>query len=162
MIGSAILVSALTLGGLGFVFGTLIALAQRKLKVWEDPRLNTLTDLLPGTNCGACGSPGCRPFAEALASAEKQPAQCTVMSPDDITVVAEFLGVDAGEIRKRVARLLCAGGQSVAVQRADYRGLSTCVAAAAVAGGGKGCTWGCLGLADCEVVCDFDAIQMDL
>jgi ferredoxin len=30
-----------------------------------------------------------------------------------------------------------------------------------VAGGGKSCFWGCLGLADCEVVCDFDAIRMD-
>jgi ferredoxin len=29
-----------------------------------------------------------------------------------------------------------------------------------VAGGGKGCSWGCLGLADCERVCDFDAIRM--
>ncbi|MHC4732419.1 MAG: (Fe-S)-binding protein [Planctomycetota bacterium] len=161
MEGSAVLVSALTLGGLGLVFGTFIALANSKLKVWEDPRLNMLTDLLPGTNCGACGSPGCRGFAEALVEANKQPANCTVMSPDDVSDVAEFLGVAAGEAAKRVARLLCAGGSNVALQRAEYRGFETCEAAAAVAGGGKGCTWGCLGLADCEVVCDFDAIRMD-
>ncbi|MHC4819675.1 MAG: (Fe-S)-binding protein, partial [Planctomycetota bacterium] len=72
MEGSAVLVSALTLGGLGLVFGILIALANSKLKVWEDPRLGSLTDLLPGTNCGAWGSPGCRGFAEALVEAKKQ------------------------------------------------------------------------------------------
>lgn len=161
MEGSLVLLSALTLGGLGLVFGVFIALANAKLKVWEDPRINTLTDLLPGTNCGACGSPGCRGFAEALVAATKQPAQCTVMSPDGVSEVAEFLGVAAGEAQKRVARLLCAGGSNVALQRAEYRGFETCEAAAAVAGGGKGCTWGCLGLADCEAVCDFDAIRMD-
>jgi ferredoxin len=40
-------------------------------------------------------------------------------------------------------------------------GLQTCRAAAAVAGGGKACSWGCLGLADCEVACTFGAIYMN-
>ena len=61
---------------------------------------------------------------------------------------------------KNVARLLCAGGFDVAGYQAEYRGLPTCAAAAAVAGGGKGCAWGCLGLADCARACDFDAIHM--
>src|SRR5437868_6591566 len=34
-------------------------------------------------------------------------------------------------------------------------------AAALISGGGKGCSWGCLGLADCMCVCNFDAIHMD-
>jgi ferredoxin len=84
-----------------------------------------------------------------------------VLSADQVVSLASFLGVDAGEANKRVARLLCAGGSNVAVQQADYLGLETCKAASAVAGGGKGCRWGCLGLADCEVACDFDAIFMN-
>ena len=40
-------------------------------------------------------------------------------------------------------------------------GSQTCRAAALVAGGGKGCFWGCLGLGDCDVACDFDAIHMN-
>jgi len=161
MDAAAALVSAATLGGVGVVFGTLIAVAHQKLKVWEDPRIDTLAEMLPGTNCGACGTPGCRAFAEALVGKSKEPVQCTVMGPDDITDVAEFLGVDAGVAHKRVARLLCAGGLQVAMQRAQYHGLETCAAADAVASGGKGCSWGCLGLADCEVACDFDAIAMN-
>ena len=158
---TAILGSVAILGGLGLTFGILIAVANRKLWVWEDPRIDAVSGMLPGTNCGACGQAGCRAFAEAIIAGTIPPASCTVMSPDDIQDVAGFLGVDAGAAVKRVARLLCAGGSNVAIQHAEYRGLSTCTAAAAVAGGGKGCTWGCLGLADCEVVCDQNAIFMN-
>ena len=157
----AVLTAVLTVGGVGLVFGGLIALAQRRFHVWEDPRIEGVTDLLPGTNCGACGFAGCRGFAEGLVGSDTQPAGCTQLSPDGLAEVAEFLGVEAGEANKRVARLLCAGGSDVALQRAEYFGLQTCAAAAATAAGGKGCTWGCLGLADCEVVCDYDAIAMD-
>jgi ferredoxin len=75
--------------------------------------------------------------------------------------IASFLGVDVGATEKRVARLACAGGDNVARAHANYDGLESCAAAALVAGGGKGCFWGCLGLADCERSCDFDAITMD-
>ncbi len=156
-----ILDSVLVLGGVGLVFGSLIALANRRLRVWEDPRIDAVTDLLPGTNCGACGFAGCRSFAEGLVGGAAQPAKCTNMNPEGIQAVADYLGVEAGEAVKRVARLLCAGGCDVAVQRADYTGLLTCRAAAAVAGGGKACSWGCLGLADCARACTFDAIHMN-
>jgi Na+-translocating ferredoxin:NAD+ oxidoreductase RNF subunit RnfB len=157
----AIAQSILILGGVCAVFGVLIALVQSRFRVFEDPRIEAAFELLPGTNCGACGTPGCRAFAEELVSGEQQPASCTVMGPADIVDVAQLLGVEAGEANERVARLLCAGGSDVAVQNAEYRGFETCKAAASVAGGGKGCTWGCLGLADCEVACDFDAIHMN-
>lgn len=156
-----ILLSVAILGGLGLLFGAFIAGANKKLRVWEDPRIDAVASMLPNNNCGACGLPGCRAFAEKAVAHEIQPAQCSVMSPDGVAEVAAYLGVDAGSAVKRVARLLCAGGSDVAVQQAEYRGLPTCAAAAAVAGGGKGCVWGCLGLADCERSCDFDAIHMD-
>jgi Na+-translocating ferredoxin:NAD+ oxidoreductase RNF subunit RnfB len=117
--------------------------------------------MLPGANCGACGVPGCRAFAEEVVEGKLAPGGCTVSAPEGIVKIASFLGVEAGGGEKRVARLACAGGTHVARQRAHYEGLSTCRGAALVAGGGKGCAWGCLGLADCEVVCDFDAIHMD-
>jgi ferredoxin len=84
-----------------------------------------------------------------------------VSDPSGRERIAGFLGVDVGEEEKRVARLACAGGSNVSRTHAHYQGLSSCRAAALVAGGGKGCFWGCLGLDDCEVACDFDAIHMD-
>jgi len=157
---SAILGSVAILGGLGFTFGTLIAVANARLKVWEDPRIDDVTDLLPGANCGACGFAGCRAFAEAVINGDTPPAECTVMSEGEREEVAGYLGVDAGAAAKRVARLLCAGSSDVAPWKADYVGIGSCGAAVAVSGGGKGCPWGCLGLGDCAVACDFEAITM--
>ena len=149
------------IGGVGFVFGVLIAIAHRKLWVWEDPRINDVAGMLPSANCGACGFAGCRAFAEAAVSGAVQPAKCTVMSDDARADVAGYLGVAAGQADKSVARLLCAGGTDVAKQRASYEGIKTCAAAVATSGGGKGCTWGCVGYADCAVACTFDAIEMN-
>ncbi len=157
----SVLISVGILGSLGLVFGTLIAVLSKRLWVWEDPRIDAVTSMLPGNNCGACGQPGCRGFAEGVIAGVIQPAQCTVMSPDQVGDVAGFLGVAAGEVARRVARLLCGGGSGRAVRHAEYRGLQTCTAAAAVAGGGTACTWACLGLADCERACTFDAIFMN-
>jgi RnfABCDGE-type electron transport complex B subunit len=154
-------IAAAIMGGLGGLFGGILAIADRFLRVPEDPRLETLDDMLPGTNCGACGEPGCHAFAERLLAGEKAPGGCTVSSPAAVSAIAEFLGVDPGTQVKRVARLHCAGGRAQARQIAEYEGHDTCRAAAIVSGGGKGCSWGCLGLADCERSCDFDAIRMN-
>jgi len=154
-------VAVAIVGGAGLVFGLLIALAHRKLWVYEDPRIDAVAGMLPGANCGACGFPGCRGFAEAAVRGDVQPAKCTVASDDARGDIASYLGVDAGQEAKRVARLLCAGGTDVARKRADYIGIQSCAAAVAVSGGGKGCVWGCVGLGDCAVSCTFDAILLD-
>ena len=151
----------LFMGVLGLLLSSLLAFANKKLWVFEDPRIDEIESLLPSTNCGACGNAGCRPFAEALIAGKVMPAQCTVSSPDAIHDIADYLGVDSGDVVKRVARLACAGGSHVARMRAHYDGLASCRAAAVVSGGPKGCTWGCIGLADCADVCEFEAITMD-
>ena len=156
-----LLSAAAIMAGLGLFFGTLLALAYRFLRVEEDPRLDDVEEMLPGSNCGACGEPGCRGLAEKLVAGAVQPAKCTVSSPEGIEAIAEYLGVDAGEEEKRVARLHCAGGLGRALQVAAYEGHETCRAAHLVGGGGLECSWGCLGLADCLVACDFDAIHMN-
>jgi Na+-translocating ferredoxin:NAD+ oxidoreductase subunit B len=157
---AAVLTGAAVLSGVGLVFGVLIAIVSRTMRVWEDPRIDAVADMLPSSNCGACGLPGCRAFAEAAVAGDVEPAKCTVMTAEARVEVAAYLGVAAGEAVKRVARLLCAGGCDVAPVKAEYRGIGSCGAAVGVGGGGKGCTWGCLGYADCAVVCDFDAIEM--
>lgn len=146
---------------LGLVLALALAFADSKLYVYEDPRIGEVEDLLPKSNCGACGQPGCRGFAEALIVGEVAPAQCTVSSPGQREAIASYLGVDAGEAEKRCARLACGGGRHVAYLRAQYSGLKTCRAATVVGGGGKECAWGCLGLGDCVGVCEFGAITLD-
>ena len=156
-----IVIALAALGGLTLLLATMLIIANKKLYVYEDPRINTVEDMLPHANCGACGYPGCRPFAEALVTGESLPGKCTVSSEEGRMAIAEYLGVSLGSEEKQVARLACAGGTNVAINRAQYQGLETCRAASLVSGGGKGCFWGCLGHGDCDVVCDFDAITMN-
>jgi len=157
----SIITAIIALGGLTLLLAIMLIAANKKLYVYEDPRIENVEDMLPHANCGACGYPGCRPFAEALVHGKSLPGKCTVSTDEGRQTIAEFLGVDLGAEEKQVARLACAGGTNVAINRAEYVGIESCQAAALVSGGGKGCFWGCLGHGDCEVVCDFDAISMD-
>lgn len=156
-----LIAASVMLGVTGF-FGVVLAVSHRWLAVEEDPRVERVESMLPGTNCGACGQPGCRAFAETLVAGDSVPGSCTVSTPDGIQAIASFLGVEAGFQEKRVARLHCAGGVSSVRRLADYRGLPSCRAAALVNAGGRACPWGCLGFGDCERACDFDAIAMSV
>jgi Na+-translocating ferredoxin:NAD+ oxidoreductase RNF subunit RnfB len=153
--------AALIMGGIGLFFGLLLAFAHRFLRVDEDPRLVAVEDLLPGSNCGACGEPGCRGLAEKLVAGAVAPSKCTVSSRERLEEIAALLGVEAGDAERRVARLHCAGGIGRALQLATYQGFESCRAAHLVGGGGLECSWGCLGLADCARACTFDAIRMN-
>lgn len=155
------LVAGGVMAAIGSLLAAVLAIANKKLFVWEDPRIDEVESMLPGANCGACGCAGCRAFAEKAVHGQIAPGKCTVSTPEGVISIASFLGVNAGTEEKRVARLACAGGNHVARNRASYEGMGSCRAAALVGGGGKGCSWGCLGLADCERACDFDAIYMD-
>jgi RnfABCDGE-type electron transport complex B subunit len=146
---------------LGLLLAGILAIASQRLFVYEDPRIDEVEEMLPHANCGACGTAGCRAFAELLVAGEVQPGRCTVNPVDMNQRIAGFLGVDLGQQEQRVARLACAGGSNVAHTHARYAGLDSCRAAALVSGGGKGCVWGCLGFGDCGEVCDFDAITMN-
>ena len=158
---SSILAAAAILAGLGLFFGLLLALANRYLKVDEDPRIEAVEKLLPGSNCGACGQPGCRGLAERIVSGSEPPSRCTVSSATGLEQIADYLGVEIGAAEKRVARVHCGGGLGRARQLADYEGFDSCRAAHLVGGGGLECSWGCLGLADCVRSCTFDAMRMN-
>lgn len=148
------------LGGLSVLLAVILVIANAKLKVYEDPRIEVVSDMLPGANCGACGFPGCRAFAERVVTGDQQPSGCPVGGVETATYIANYLGVEPGSLVKKVARLLCAGGINVAVQAGVYKGFESCRAAALVSGGPKGCVYGCMGLGDCEVACTFGAISM--
>ena len=157
----SIFVAVAFMSVLGLMLASILVVANKRLFVFEDPRIDQVEELLPHANCGACGTAGCRPIAELLVKREIEPGKCTVNSKEMNQVIASFLGVAMGNQEKQVARLACAGGSHVAYIRASYGGINSCRAAAMVSGGGKGCSWGCLGLGDCEQVCDFKAIHMN-
>ena len=159
-----LLLSVIVLGGLGFIFAALLALAADYFRAAEDPRIVKILAILPGTNCGACGVAGCRAFAEKLAAAAGDVLVSGCVS-GGVTVVqklAELMGVaQPTDAHKKIAAVHCWAKVDQRQALARYSGVMTCQSANLVAGGGLMCRYGCLGYADCVLVCPFDAIKME-
>ncbi len=155
------IVSALiVMGGLGVLFGAGLAIASRIFAVKKDPRVEQIEEILPGANCGACGAPGCAGFAEGVVEGKYDVAGCTAGGADVAQKVAGIMGQEAGSVIPKVAVVRCRGDHDTSTQRAEYQGVQSCQAAAMIAGGAKGCIYGCLGLGDCVASCPFNAIYM--
>jgi RnfABCDGE-type electron transport complex B subunit len=154
-----LLAPILTMTALGFLFSAGLVLAYKKLRVDEDPKIEKVADALPQANCGACGFSGCRAFAEAVVNGEAEASGCPVGGDDVAQDVALILGVQAGKIIKKVARVHCRGTHQAAKDRGSYLGISTCYASHLL-GGNKQCSYGCMGYGDCVRVCLFDAMHM--
>ena len=56
--------------GLALLFGVLLGYAAIRFKVESDPIVDQLDAILPQTQCGQCGYPGCRPYAQAIANGD--------------------------------------------------------------------------------------------
>lgn len=81
----------LVLAGVGLVFGVLIAVLSKVFYVEVDTRLETLTEMLPGYNCGACGHPGCSGLARAIIENGASVDSCKPIKPDQKEVVKEWI-----------------------------------------------------------------------
>ena len=82
------------LGSLALLFGGILGFAAVKFKVEGDPIVEQLDALLPQTQCGQCGHPGCRPYAEGIAKGEKI-NKCPPGGQATINAIANLLDVEA-------------------------------------------------------------------
>ena len=71
-----IILAIAVLGGLGLIFGLVLAAASKVFYVETDPRLEKLNACLPGANCGGCGYAGCAAYAEAVLNGEAAIGAC--------------------------------------------------------------------------------------
>ncbi len=85
----------LALVSLGAVFGALLGFAAVHFKTEGNPIVDQINDILPQTQCGQCGYPGCRPYAEAIASEEAQINQCPPGGEAGIQALADLLDMEA-------------------------------------------------------------------
>jgi len=155
-----LIVGLASMSGMALLFSIGLAIADKKLAVQEDERIGQAADLLPGLNCGGCGFPGCRGYAEAIVTASAPLDRCNPGGAAAISALSALMGSEASAFVKQVAVLHCQGSEDHSPRRAGYAGPATCGAAALVQGGFKACTFGCLGLGDCVRVCRFDAIRI--
>lgn len=158
---TGILYPAIVMGGLGIVFGSLLAFASKKFYVEVDERQTQIRALLPGANCGGCGFPGCDGYAEACVSGTAKPNKCAAGGPDVAAKIAEILGVAAEAAEPMVAYVKCRGSIDKTLKDCVYIGFDDCRSAAVVPGRGPAaCAFGCLGYGTCVKVCAFGAIKI--
>ncbi len=85
----------LALGGLATLFGTILGFASLRFRVEGDPLVEQIDAILPQTQCGQCGYPGCKPYATAIAHEEADINQCPPGGEDGVIKLAELLGREA-------------------------------------------------------------------
>lgn len=165
-----ILIAIAILGGLGLVFGLVLAAASKVFYVETDPRLDQLNECLPGANCGGCGFAGCGAYAEAVLKGEAPVGKCASGGNDAAKAMAAIMGVQAEEVTRKVAMVRCSGARTFdaegnltkgAKMKATYEGFHDCLAASKVGGSGPlSCKFGCLGYGSCTRVCKYGAISV--
>ena len=158
------------LGGLGLIFGAVLALASKVFYVEPDPRLDKLHECLPGANCGGCGYAGCGGYAEAVLNGEAPIGKCASGGNECAQEMAAIMGVEAGTVTRKVALVRGSGEKSFdkdgnltkgARVKAEYEGFHDCLAASKVGGNGPlSCKFGCLGYGSCVKVCKYGAISV--
>ena len=88
-----ILIAILALLGLALAFGLLLGFASVRFRVEGNPIVEQIDSILPQTQCGQCGYPGCRPYAEAIANGNAI-NKCPPGGQSTVEALADLLDVE--------------------------------------------------------------------
>lgn len=80
--------------GLAVLFGILLGYASIRFKVEGNPMADQIDKVLPQTQCGQCGYPGCRPYADALANGEAEVNLCIPGGTEVMIEISEITGLE--------------------------------------------------------------------
>ena len=156
-----VIVAVIMMLVLGAVLGLGLGVADKYLKVEADVRVEKVTSLLPGYNCGGCGYAGCDALAKAIAAGEAPANACPVGGAPVAAKIGAIMGEEVGESVRMTAFVKCAGDCDKAKENYVYSGAMDCTAMNVVPNGGsKACTYGCMGYGSCVKACPFDAIHV--
>ncbi len=88
------LTAILAIAALALAFGLLLGYAAIRFRVEGDPIADKIDALLPQSQCGQCGYPGCRPYAEAIADGQTEINLCAPGGESTMLALADLLGRD--------------------------------------------------------------------
>lgn len=77
--------------------GWLLAVLAGSRRDEEGDLTQRVEQVLPGTQCGQCGYPGCAAYAQAMCSGQTTITRCVPGGPDTVQALAALLNVDPGE-----------------------------------------------------------------
>ena len=78
---------------LALLFGLVLGFAAIRFRVEADPIVEKLDALLPQSQCGQCGYPGCKPYAEAIANGDAI-NKCVPGGEQTMRRIADMMGVE--------------------------------------------------------------------
>jgi len=99
----ALLIPILVLAAAGLSFGLLLAIASKLFKVEGNPLESSIDQLLPQTQCGQCGFPGCKPYAHAVVSGDAEVNHCVPGGERVMLQIADLMGVEPKEIEEEAS-----------------------------------------------------------
>jgi len=160
----SLILNILVLCGVAILASIVLYLTSKKFAVKNSPELDSIYNVLPHVNCGACGKAGCQDFAEACSKANKDEfmqLRCPVGGNKVMEQIATIKGFTSVSSLRSCAVLRCNGTCQKAPDKLDYTGLNSCRVANMVTSGKSGCPSGCLRFGDCVKVCKFGALSID-
>jgi len=106
-----VLTGVLAFAILAITFGLLLGYSAMRFHIEGDPIADQVDALLPQTQCGQCGFPGCRPYAEAVARGEAEINKCVPGGEATVLALADLLGkepvaLEAGEEKPRALAVI--------------------------------------------------------
>ncbi len=100
----------LAIAGLALTFGLILGYSAQRFRVEGDPIADQIDSLLPQTQCGQCGYPGCRPYSEAIAAGEADINLCPPGGEGTVLALADLLGRDPKplevEVREKAVAII--------------------------------------------------------
>jgi electron transport complex protein RnfB len=160
-----LLAALLALVGLATAFGALLGYAAVRFKTEGNPIADEINNILPQTQCGQCGYPGCRPYAEAIANGEAI-NKCPPGGEAGIQALADLLDLEPIPLDSEHGDVKTV--RSVAfIREAECIGCTKCIQACpvdAILGAAKQMhtviTSECTGCDLCVEPCPVDCIDM--
>ncbi|MGF1547892.1 MAG: electron transport complex subunit RsxB [Thiotrichales bacterium] len=87
-------------------FGLVLGYSSIRFRVEGNPIVTQIDAILPQTQCGQCGYPGCHPYAEAIARGEADINRCPPGGQMVIGSLADLLGMDPKPLDEAVGEAI--------------------------------------------------------